>query len=1089
MLDKNRLLRIFNEETAGKNYDKGQRVLENDLVSSLDITSEDNLICIDGNVISENLFNEYNTKIEMDATKKSIFSTSCSCPDYEKNEFKKKNYCCKHLVATFYKAIDELAEHPLLNEEMINEEMQEEQGIFKSRDNVVSMLLGDEKHKDEIKIEVYINRNEWKHTISAEFKIGLNSISSNNLYILKDIDHFLVSYYNRIPIKYSKNFTFDIGNQKLSIKDKRLIDFIMMLKEIEGSQKYVNRTDKKAVDGKYVNIPKYLVREFFEVIRKHRVYLNEGFFYRTVETEILQDSPAINFDLKTVKDNYVLKSSEGMPMVLSSKNDAFLYGTTIYIPDYEFCYKISPYVKVFKEAKVVTIPRAEEETILRKLIPNLNFLTPNVTLSKNIKDKIVMDECKFNFYFDQEGKNITLTLKVKYGAFEFNIFEDYNGKIIYRDSKKEHDAISLLRGLGFEGIDGKFYLLMGDDYIFRFFKSEIGKLQEIGDVYYSENFKGIKSIGKKGISGDIKSGKYNYFEMDFKIGDISPQETSKILRAFRDNLKYYKLDNGEYLDLEELELNKFLKLLDVVSNDDIDENYIKISKSKGAFIDNYLEENDIRYIKGKKELKEIRDKFKNIEKLKFEVPKDLNGNLREYQKLGYNWLKTLDYLGFGGILGDEMGLGKTLQTIAFILSNKEKKSLIVAPTSLIYNWINEFKKFAPSIKAVAVNGSREEREEIIKNIKSYDVVITTYNLLKRDSDIYKSIEFDYCILDEAQYIKNSSSQNAISVKDIKAKTRFALSGTPIENSLMELWSIFDFIMPGYLYDEKRFSVRYHKKLKESPEVLEELNRLIKPFILRRRKKDVIKELPDKIEKRLLVSLDDEQKKVYKAYANYAVELIEKKVRNDEFKKSKIEILSYITKLRQLCLDPKVLIEDYTGGSGKMEALVELLFQSIEEGHRILIFSQFTSVLKNIGKRLEVESIAFSYLDGSIPSEKRMNMVKAFNEGENSVFLISLKAGGTGINLTSADVVVHFDPWWNPAVEEQATDRAHRIGQENVVEVIKIIAKGTIEEKIIALQEEKKKLISQLMGDELSGGEGFASLSDEEILGLFENGDG
>ncbi|MPM98726.1 ATP-dependent RNA helicase RhlB [bioreactor metagenome] len=248
-------------------------------------------------------------------------------------------------------------------------------------------------------------------------------------------------------------------------------------------------------------------------------------------------------------------------------------------------------------------------------------------------------------------------------------------------------------------------------------------------------------------------------------------------------------------------------------------------------------------------------------------------------------------------------------------------------------------------------------------------------------------------------------------------------------------------------------------------------------------------MPDKIEKRLLVSLDDEQKKVYKAYANYAVELIEKKVRDDEFKKSKIEILSYITKLRQLCLDPKVLMDDYTGSSGKIEALVEILFQSIEEGHRILVFSQFTSVLKNIGKRLELESISFSYLDGSVPSEKRMNMVNAFNDGKNSVFLISLKAGGTGLNLTSADVVVHFDPWWNPAVEEQATDRAHRIGQENVVEVIKIIAEGTIEEKIISLQEEKKKLISQLMGDELSGGEGFAALSDEEILGLFENGDG
>ena len=235
----------------------------------------------------------------------------------------------------------------------------------------------------------------------------------------------------------------------------------------------------------------------------------------------------------------------------------------------------------------------------------------------------------------------------------------------------------------------------------------------------------------------------------------------------------------------------------------------------------------------------------------------------------------------------------------------------------------------------------------------------------------------------------------------------------------------------------------------------------------------------------MVTLDDEQKKVYKTYANHAMELIEKKVKNDEFNNSKIEILSYITKLRQLCLDPSVLVKEYSGGSGKIEALVELLHKSVEQGHRILIFSQFTSVLKNIGKRINTEGISFSYLDGSIPSEKRMNMVKAFNEGENAVFLISLKAGGTGLNLTSADIVIHFDPWWNPAVEEQATDRAHRIGQKNVVEVIKIIAKGTIEEKIISLQEEKKKLISELMGDELSSGESFATLTEEEIFGLFE----
>ncbi|MCM1992235.1 DEAD/DEAH box helicase [Oceanirhabdus seepicola] len=1080
MLNENMLLQIFNEETSGKNHAKGQRVLNNDLVSSLDITSEDNLICIDGNVISENLFNEYHTKIELDGDKKSIFSTYCSCLDYEKNEFKKRNYCCKHLVATFYKALGELVEHPLLKGADILEDI-----IFQNKNNILSMLLGDEKHKDKIKIEVYINKNQWSDKLSAEFKIGLKSMSSSSLYILKDIEQFLVSYHNKFPIKYSKNFTFNIKNQRLSTKDRRLIDFIEMLKEMDGTQKSFSRSKDKYVDGKYINIPKYLVREFFEIINNHRVYLSEGFFYRDVDTEILNEAPPINFDLKTIKGNYVLKSPEGMPTVLGPKNDVFLYGTTIYLPDYEFCYKISPYLQVFNEGKVITMGEEEEKNILIKLIPELNLLSPNVTLSKSIRDKIVMSECGFNFYFDQKGKEITLILKVKYGSYEFNVYEDCEEKIIYRDAKKEAQVIRLLGSLGFEEMKGKFYFTRGDDYIFKFFKSEVGRLQEIGEVYYSENFKGLKSLGTKGIKGDIKAGKYNYFEMDFKIGDIPSQETTNILRAFRDNLKYYKLKTGDYLDLEELELNKFLKLLDVVSPKDINENHIEIAKNKGAFIHGYLEENNIRYIKGKKELKEIRDKFKNIEKMKFEEPVELNGNLREYQKIGYNWFKTLDYLGFGGILGDEMGLGKTLQTIAFLLSNKGSKSLIVAPTSLTYNWVSEFQKFAPTVRVAAANGTKENREEIIKNIEKYDVIITTYNLAKRDLEGYKGIDFDYCILDEAQNIKNPHSQNAQAMKEIKARNRFALSGTPIENSLMELWSIFDFIMPGYLYDEKVFSVRYHKKLKESPEVLAELNKLIKPFILRRRKKDVLKELPEKIEKTLMVTMNDEQKKIYGTYANHAIELIEKRVKEHEFKSSKIEILAYITKLRQLCLDPSVLMNDYTAGSGKVEALVELLHKSIEEGHRILVFSQFTSVLKNINKRLMEEGISYSYLDGSVPSSKRMKIVKDFNEGKNSTFLISLKAGGTGLNLTSADIVVHFDPWWNPAVEEQATDRAHRIGQKKVVEVIKIIAKGTIEEKIIALQEEKKKLISELMGDELSRGENFGALSEEEILELFK----
>ncbi|ATD55085.1 DEAD/DEAH box helicase [Clostridium chauvoei] len=1083
MMIKQTLLENFNRDTSGRNHIAGKRVFENDLISNFSINLEEDLIHLKGNVISEKFISEYSTEIEVDSYNKSIISTYCTCKNYEKNEFNKDNYCCKHLVATFYKFLQEIDKNKGLKDKLYYKK--DTLGIFKKNtSSILNILLPDNKNLDELKIEVFINKKGFNNKITADFKIGVKGMSSNKLYVLKDLNQFLTAYYNKIPVKYGKDFTFDIKKQKLSTKDKRLLHFIEQLKELDNTSAF-NRRQDKYVDGKSIIIPKYLLRDFFNIIKKHRIYLNEGFYLRPVEGEILLTSPEIQFDLKLIQNEYILNIGEGLPDVLSENGDVFLFGTTIYLPNYDFCYKIAPYLEVFSNTRSISIPKDEEKKILIRLIPEINLLSKDLSISKNIRDKVVSEPVEFKFYFDKEQNNISLVLKVKYGKYEFNIFDDFEKKIIYRDSKKEEEVLSILRSLGFDAHTNKFYLVMGDDYIFRFFKTEIEKLQNLGEVFYSENFKGLKNISSKNIKGEIRAGKYNYFEIEFKIGDISPDESTNILRAFRDNLKYYKLVNGEYLDLEQLELNNFLHLLDIVSNvDEIENNIISFDKNKGAFIDYYLDEKKIRYVKGKKELSEIRNKFKDINKLKFKEPKDLNAQLRPYQKHGFNWLKTLEYLGFGGILGDEMGLGKTLQMISFLLSNKDKSTIVITPTSLVYNWNLEFKKFAPSMKIAVVNGAKDEREEIIKNRDKFDVLLTTYNLLKRDLDLYKDIDFDYCILDEAQYIKNNNSQNSKAVKMIKANNRFALTGTPIENSLMELWSIFDFIMPGYLYDEKRFSVRYHKKLKESPEILEDLNRLIKPFILRRYKKEVIKELPSKIEKRLIVPLNEEQKKIYGVYSKHAIELISKKVKEDEFKNSKIEILSYITKLRQLCLDPSVLINDYTAGSGKIDALLELLHQSIEEGHKILVFSQFTSILKNISLKLKEDKIKYCYLDGSIPADKRMPMVEEFNNGDIPVFLISLKAGGTGLNLTSADIVIHFDPWWNPAVEDQATDRAHRLGQKNVVEVIKMIAEGTIEEKIVSLQDEKRKLISKLIGEDLASSKALVSLSEDEILNLF-----
>ncbi len=1080
---KQTLLNEFKKSTSRKNDKDGERILKNDLISDFSYENNDETIALTSSVISENLFSEYSCKIDIDKKTKEVLFTHCSCDDFEKESVKKKNYCCKHLTATFYKFLKALDEDSNLALELgLNIEKKEL--VKKSEGSILDFLLQNDKKSLSLKFEVILNKSLWNDKITAQFKIGTENMKSSKLYALKDIYAFLTAFYNEISLPYGKDFVFNIREQKLKPKDKKLIKFIEMLKEMDMSKSIYKRLDEKLINGKNLVIPKALLREFLIIISKHRVYLGEGFYSRQIETEIVFDKIPIPMGLKTLGDMIKLEALRGIPKALNDNEDVFLYDTLIYLPPEEQLENLKPYLEVFTHGNSIFFTKEEEYRVLKELIPSMQKVTSNIELSKDLSEKIVIAKPEFKFYFDKD-KNITVSLKVSYDKYEFDYFEGYFEKVIYRDTLKEESVVKELYKLGFENVNNSFVLLKDDDYIFQFFKKDILNLQKIGEVYYSESFTGIKSISKGSFKGDIRKGKYDYFELNFAIKGLENEEILSILKAFRDNKKYYKLKTGEFLDLEEIELKKFLKLLESLEGENkIEENKVSFPKSKGIYLEKYLEEEKMKNFRGRKELKSLKNMLLDVSNTNFNIPKNLNGVLRNYQEKGFKWLNTLDYLGFGGILGDEMGLGKTFQTIAFLLSKEDSKSLIVAPTSLVFNWYSEFKKFAPSLKVVMVNKSPSEREEIIKDYKKYDILITTYNLIKRDLESYKKIFFHYVILDEAQNIKNPSSQNAKSVKELKSKNRFALTGTPIENSLMELWSIFDFIMPNYLYDENKFTTRYYRRLEEEPVIIEELKRLVTPFILRRYKKDVIKELPDKIEKKLIIPMEEEQKKVYKAYSDHIKALIEKKVINDEFKSSKIEILSYITKLRQIAIDPSLVMDKYLGGSGKMEAILELVTQGIEENHKILIFSQFTSVLKNISKLFKLNDISFSYLDGSTPSKERGKLVEDFNKNSNSVFLISLKAGGTGLNLTSADIVIHFDPWWNPAVEDQASDRAHRIGQKNVVEVIKMISENSVEEKIVNLQEEKRKLIDSVMGENIVLGENLSSLTEEDIMFLF-----
>ena len=590
--------------------------------------------------------------------------------------------------------------------------------------------------------------------------------------------------------------------------------------------------------------------------------------------------------------------------------------------------------------------------------------------------------------------------------------------------------------------------------------------KETNDEYIDENI----TINPN-ITLDISQSRNGYMGMKLDIEGVDSNEYREIFSSYKNNNRLYRMKNGAYLDLKDKDIEQAFKLIDILNiYNDFDN--MKIPNNKAIYLEKLIEDEDLSFVNGSKYVSNVVKKFDKVKSKNYEVPKDLNATLRDYQVSGFEFFKTLSDYQFGGILADEMGLGKTIQTIAFLLSNKDKKSIVITPTALIYNWKNELEKFAPTLKVGLLHAAKSEREKILDNIDNYDVILTTYTTYKNDIDKYKNISFDYCIIDEAQNIKNPDAIITKAIKNVNAKVKFALTGTPIENNLMELWSIFDFIMPGYLYNKSKFKSIFVNNDKN----IIELKNLIKPFILRRTKKEVITELPDKIEQKIIIDLEKEHKRAYKGYVN----LITRKIKENN--QDNITVFSYLTKLRQLCLSPELMVKNYQGKNSKLDVLINIINDSSDE--KILVFSQFTKVLEVIGKRLNEENISYSYLDGKTSAKDRVKLVEEFNTNNNKVFLISLKAGGTGLNLTSANIVVHFDPWWNPAVEDQASDRAHRIGQKNVVNVIKLIAKGTAEERVINLQETKKELIEDVINGNLDNSSTLKNLSKDDIIDLF-----
>ena len=1033
---------------------RGQEYYKDGYVQEIKYNNEDKVLNIDGKVASANHNTVYYPAITIDLKNKEIVNTICTCEDYKnKSSFGKYNIC-KHIVASTLYVFNLLKSDIISNLKQTTIVLKNDNKIKRNKNYINKELLDYFKNKEieKVKLDVrveYIGEN----SVACDFKIGIDK-----MYVMKDLKEFAYSRLESKDLIFGVDFLYNPLNSYFEYEDEKIVQMI----EEYGMDLSYNLPQK---NFKYLTVKGSNVRRLFESLS----YRSFDFKFRNMyyRPSVIESNLPIDINLEWNNNEVILKCEDKLPFPISLKGDVVFYKGDIYLLNSENGIYYKKLHAILSEFKEVSFPLENVSQVLSDMIPKIEKICDRVIIDEKIKNNISKD-LKIKYFFDLEDSNVTCKI-----SFSYN--EDNKKQFVIRDLEKENEAIYRLYSNYFEKDKDKYVFKGNDNQLYDFLNSEINRLKNIGEVYYSDKLKERKihnsSAFRVGLGEEIN----HYLDFNFEIDGVDPLEYKNIIKAFKSHKKYYKLGNGDFINLEDNETKEMFKLMDSLGFTDNIKN-MKIHSSKAMFINHLLTEKKLPYISGIENMNNIIEKFRNIDKKEIKIPDGLNATLRDYQVDSLNWFETLDYLGFGGILADEMGLGKTIQTITFLLSKPNRKTLIVTPTSLIHNWKSEFEKFAPSLSVGISHGLKKERLNIIKNINDFDIILTTYGSLRNDIEEYEKLHFDYCIIDEAQNIKNPLASSSDAVKSINAINKFALTGTPIENNLLELWSIFDFIMPGYLYSLTKFNAIFIK----DPEQVENLKRMIKPFILRRTKSQVIKELPPKIEKEFYVEMGKAQKNTYGIY----VEEIKKRLQEKKDIKNKITIFSYLTKLRQLCLDPSIIVEGYKVKSAKTDTCLEIIKDYIEKDNKILVFSQFTSVLKNIGKRLDKNHINFYYLDGSTSAKDRITLVDSFNNNkEIKVFLISLKAGGTGLNLTSANTVIHFDPWWNPSVENQASDRAHRIGQKQVVEVIKLISKGTIEEKIVELQQKKSELIHDMIDGNLNNTNVLSSLSEEELIDL------
>lgn len=933
--------------------------------------------------------------------------------------------------------------------------------------------------------------------ITVEWKIG-----KDKMYVLKNISKFVDAVRNGESVYYGKNLEFIHRREAFSDDSTKYVDYLLSNKYSFPSDYYYYSSN----DKRYLSLEDNVIDSFIPLIKGKTVTAYKGENTRKVEIEIVDRDVKLPVN---IKGNEADKTSEIIfPDVYVAEGMGtfyILYEDCLYCCSEKYCEKMKTviplltynafnsyewYINLDGRPNSLDLNEKDYQAFSDTLLPimekYMQLNVESVDFSKYEKE-----EGKYQVYLElDKNKAITCTAKAIYGDKNHNLISIANAKQTYRDLHSEYLLREVItKYFNQEKENRKKYILKDDDEVLAdLIEYGVMELEQLAEVFVSDEFKKIKVFRAPKITTSL-SVKGNLLNVSWDLDGMSVEELNDILASYSKKKKYHRLKSGELLNLTDdgigflSELKEDLRLTDA----QIKEGMAELPLYRAMYLDSLVEENLSNiYVSKDSMFKNIISSFDVVKGEQFELPGDINAELRPYQYEGFKWANILAKLGFGGILADDMGLGKTLQIIAYLYSKRDKTSLVVCPASLVYNWESEFNKFTPDMKICAVAGTAEERRKIIESYNDYEVLITSYDLLKRDISYYKNIKFDNEIIDEAQYIKNPSTQAAKTVKSINSDTRFALTGTPIENRLSELWSIFEYLMPGYLFSYKSFKEKFEEKIvskssQNERNAVDRLHKMIKPFILRRLKKDVLKELPEKIEDVIYAKFENEQERIYKATEKKVITSLNGYSKKN-FEENKLQILAELTRLRQICCDPSLIVENYKKDSAKMTACIELVENAVANGHKILLFSQFTTMLDLLKTKLQQHNLKVLMLTGSTSKKKRRDLVEQFQEGEADVFLISLKAGGTGLNLTSADIVIHYDPWWNVAAQNQATDRAHRIGQKNVVNVIKLIAKNSIEERILKLQDMKKELADKIIsGENIS----MSSLSKEDLLELFE----